>query len=416
MAKRVLAFFPHNPIPARTGAHQRCLQILAALIKGGAEVHFLSSSPHSDSPWTSGSRDHLEKMGVKAVHIYEPNYFESIENRVYRFRRRYTSLGADVLARIHCSLTFRRWFRRTLSRVQPDIVFVNYITYDPLLTREVRQHVKTVIDVHDLTVPNDALNSVATSILQAGDDVEWNALIEDPWSAAPLNYDALRHECQLYAAYHTVIAISSADHRAIVSMAPLSKVSWLPFVPSPQVSRNTYDGPALITPSGNPFNQVGIRLLCSAVESHLQHLRSPIKISLTGVHELPRAQTRVQQVGFVNSLEPLYESAAFLLNPTFLGTGQQIKIAEAMANGLAVLGFETVRSSSLIEHDKTGLLASSVQEFADYADRLWRDHSVRQRLGDQAREAMRSLGRSIDGEYIWNTIVDSGTPSALAVH
>ena len=48
---KVLFFFPHNPYPAKSGAHKRCLEMLSGLRELGCEVTLMSSTLSSETPW-----------------------------------------------------------------------------------------------------------------------------------------------------------------------------------------------------------------------------------------------------------------------------------------------------------------------------------------------------------------------------
>ena len=77
--KRAVVWFPHNPVPPRTGAHQRCLSLLRGLQELGWSSVLLSSEL-AHNPWTDSSVEELkyrlrprraallpESAGVEAV-------------------------------------------------------------------------------------------------------------------------------------------------------------------------------------------------------------------------------------------------------------------------------------------------------------------------------------------------------------
>ena len=60
-------------------------------------------------------------------------------------------------------------------------------------------------------------------------------------------------------------------------------------------------------------------------------------LRFTSINDPVRPAESVTLRGFVNDLDPLLASARFAICPVFGGTGQQIKIVEAIARGLPVV-------------------------------------------------------------------------------
>ena len=73
---------------------------------------------------------------------------------------------------------------------------------------------------------------------------------------------------------------------------------------------------------------------------------------------------------------------------SFWGTGQQIKIVEAMAHGVPVVALRDSAERSPLQHGISGLVANNADEFGDYTIRLWNDADLCRKLGDAARETI----------------------------
>jgi glycosyltransferase involved in cell wall biosynthesis len=89
---------------------------------------------------------------------------------------------------------------------------------------------------------------------------------------------------------------------------------------------------------------------------------------------------------FIPDLKSFYAKSSFLICPLIAGTGQNVKIIEAMAHGLTVVATKYSQQSSPIEHGVSGFVANSVEEFAEYTIRLWKDKALRKKMGQAARE------------------------------
>src|SRR5271169_1222930 len=85
---KALLFFPHNPSPPRTGAHQRFIEIALALGKLGYEVHFLSSRMVSETPWTDDSLTALKNLGIADIRVHRAGLFDFLVARPIVFWHR----------------------------------------------------------------------------------------------------------------------------------------------------------------------------------------------------------------------------------------------------------------------------------------------------------------------------------------
>jgi glycosyltransferase involved in cell wall biosynthesis len=96
----------------------------------------------------------------------------------------------------------------------------------------------------------------------------------------------------------------------------------------------------------------------------------------------------VELLGLLESLRPTYTNAAFAVNPVLAGTGQQVKIVDAMAHGLPVVALSNTAANSPLRHGVNGFLARNAEEFAEYVLALWNDRALCRRLGQAARETI----------------------------
>jgi glycosyltransferase involved in cell wall biosynthesis len=98
--------------------------------------------------------------------------------------------------------------------------------------------------------------------------------------------------------------------------------------------------------------------------------------------------TGVRLVGYVPDLAAEYAQARFAIVPVYGGTGQQVKIVEAMAHGLAVVALKPAADRSPLRHRETGLVAAKAEEFAESVLELWNNPELCRRLGEAAREVV----------------------------
>jgi glycosyltransferase involved in cell wall biosynthesis len=95
---------------------------------------------------------------------------------------------------------------------------------------------------------------------------------------------------------------------------------------------------------------------------------------------------RVEYLGMVDNYQKVLGSARFVIVPTATGTGQQIKIFEALAYGVPVVCFRAA-VPGLMDSYATGVVCVDTdEEFAEAVGRMWRDQSFYQQLLSGAKE------------------------------
>jgi glycosyltransferase involved in cell wall biosynthesis len=152
---------------------------------------------------------------------------------------------------------------------------------------------------------------------------------------------------------------------------------------------NSYDGPSLLPVGNNPFNVQGYVYFVRRVLPSVRARCPDFVLRVTGpcCHRLSPVEG-VDLAGFVPDLAAALARARFLVCPVFGGTGQQIKIIEAMAHGVPVVALEAAAQSSPMRHGVNGLVARDAEEFAEHVCRLWTDRALCRQLGAAARETV----------------------------
>ncbi len=395
MKPHVFVFFPHNPYPPASGAHQRCLEVLRVLIDLDCEVTFLSATNSSDTPWEQASIDWLEGMGVAAVHVYRSPRWNSrlkaMLAKAYWMVNRRTGISRPIAVDSPWFTPpgMRRWFTHIVRQAKPDIMVMNYAHWDGLL-QEVRARFRIrIIDTHDLVSLNSAMRLVLAPRLAQPLVVENvpAAIVQEDFFAQQ-GVKASPDEFAVYDRYDYTLAISPGEATIIAAHAPKTKVVLAPMTqPIPPLG-NTYAAPPLFAAGATPLNLQGYLYLVKRVMPRVLREVPGFSLHVTGTIAklLPATpENGIVIRGFVPSIADVYATAGYAICPVLGRTGQQIKIVEAMAHGLPVVALSNTAAGSPLKHGVNGFIAEDADSFARYLIELWHDRALCRRLGEAAR-------------------------------
>jgi glycosyltransferase involved in cell wall biosynthesis len=382
MPARVLVYFPHNPWPPRTGAHRRCLQILDGLVQIGARVHLASTKQFSEHPWTEESILALQVRGLEKVWVYQ------------RFRGQWRLEGWEARLRGRndshfCSWWLRRWFANLIRRIRPHSVVINYTLADRLLDHARFSRINRVLEMHDLVSVNAQMRlGLDRRVSQFARTGKAGELFDTDLRWAD-NFNPSDEELAIYDRYDAVIAIARREQSLLEKTLRHARVEWVPMHIPPVKIDNSYESPPIFLASGNRFNQVGLLLLLSEVLDRVRAKCPDFQLDIAGdILQFAIPTKAVRYLGYIPNLADICGKAAFAVCPVFSGTGQQIKLIEAMAHGLPVVAFRRAAAESPLRHGETGLVAENVDEFAMHLIALWRNRDLCRRLGNAARALM----------------------------
>jgi glycosyltransferase involved in cell wall biosynthesis len=384
---KTLVFFPHNPYPASTGAHRRCLEMLAGLRDLGCEIVLFSSNLYSDQGWTQESIDTLKsKYGIETF-IYQRTqadvqYLESCCTKSQVSKVNWDYFNAPGMMN-----SFKQIFRQ----FKPNLVMVSYSLWGKLISGEEFDSVIKVIDTIDIFSLTMQMFQILTP--------HFSQQPIDPFSIAPeitnedffknLNLHPEKEEYDICDLYDYTIAISQKEGDLFADHTQQTKQLYVPMtVDLPKIS-NTYSESPLFVISSNCFNIQGAVYFTTKILPLIVKSIPDFKLQVAGAGGSRLAAIPELDIcGFVEDLSPLYIQSGFAICPLIGGTGQQVKIVEAMAHGLPVIALINVAETSPIEHGINGFIAHNAEEFARYTVALWSDRDLCRKMGTAARKTM----------------------------
>jgi hypothetical protein len=95
----------------------------------------------------------------------------------------------------------------------------------------------------------------------------------------------------------------------------------------------------------------------------------------------------VKAIGHASDYENLLAGSSFTICPTFVGTGQQMKIHESLAYGKPVVCYSQALPPRMRNHDLGIVHADNPPDFAANVSKMFVDHHWRDTLAGQAVEA-----------------------------
>lgn len=115
------------------------------------------------------------------------------------------------------------------------------------------------------------------------------------------------------------------------------------------------------------------------------------------LQDLGESDRRVRVTGFVDDVRPYFREAIVYVCPIRIGGGTRLKILDALAMGMPLVGTTFACSGIAVEHERNVLLADDPDSFVDEVVRLLDDSILRSRLASSGRDLVLR-------EYSWDVV------------
>lgn len=366
---RIALFFHHCPFPPRAGCHQRLLQMLRGLRELGQEVTLISPANDTLYPWTEWQVETLQREYVAHVSLVP---------------------GKAIPERV------RDWFAPIVRELDPDIIWVNYAQWAYWLAAETFGP-PTVLDTYDLIARNQVYQEHVQSLMTRDDNEVWQpaspALFDNFVPREP-DPKQLGWELDIHQRFTAVITISPEEHQLLQEIDPDLPTHYIPFSPEfPSEGLPALSGPPVFVAADNVFNVQAYYFLRDRVIPQLLPFLPAVKIHVIGnLGKRVKSAPWFKMTDSIPDLGDIYRTAAFSLCPLLSGTGQKIKVLEAMARGVPVLSMQQPAQSCGLQPEFSRV-ASTAAEFSEHFRELWSNRSLCRELGEAGREfAKREFG------------------------
>jgi ADP-heptose:LPS heptosyltransferase/glycosyltransferase involved in cell wall biosynthesis len=382
ISKKVLAFFPHNLMPPKTGAHKRCLDLLLSLRAAGHDVTLVSSTLFTDFPWQKESIDRLKAEHGITVFLHRGTAEDRLHLRSHDRQTDWSYFTPPSLVQL---------FRRAFDALKPEIVFITYAMWGGLVADKAFDASVLIMEMQDLVTRNQKLRNHA--LQSAGKTpIDPRTVLSsfiDEGFYRQIDTAPSPSEFRVYNRFDIVTAIAPAEAALVAANTDRPKVVTLPHAFKANYCENSYSLSPVFVIGANIFNFQGYAYFVNKVLPLVRREHPDFVLRIVGDAGKRLIQTPgIEMTGFVSDLETIYSKAAFAICPLIGGTGQQIKIIEAMSYGAPVVTLANVADSSPVIHKENGFIAENAEEFAHFMLMLLNDRELCAKLGEAARRTI----------------------------
>lgn len=374
-ATRIIFLAWESPWPAYYGGALRTLGLLKELSK----VYTIDLVVLSRKALSAEQRRELQKYAssIASVPMAGSDLLNKLRVLVHMFTHRMP---------YHCALLDLSFCRAPgiLEQVLsfPDVVYASYGSWGTL-ARDRNAH-NWILDQHNADV--DFWRAYASQSPNL-----WLKL------AALANWRlAAKYFPEVYTCVGRVVAVCEEDRQLTLLVNPKARVDVIEngvdcaYYAPDRIPRS---GPPrlLFTGTSVPRNVMALRQFTSNVWPLIRRQLPENELWVAGNFK-PEAQTEFKKydnlhfTGRVEDIRPYFNQSDVFIAPFEETHGSKLKIAEAMAMGMAIVSTpEGIRGFSLIDGESV-LVAHTPQQFADYAITLLLDPERREQLGKAARQ------------------------------
>jgi glycosyltransferase involved in cell wall biosynthesis len=403
MHGHVLIFYPHNPFCPRHGSHLRCLQQLADL-RSQYRIIFASSLETSDSDWPQ-RRQQLDELGNR----FRIDHLSIFELSLLCRARRISLLLVRTISKIldrplsgAVDAAIRRffhlaWFSFLAVKYRPKAIIVHY-TYWSYLSRCIGGGVR-ILELHDILPVNHHLTRMVVGSLQR---IETGISCSDRPHIGYIDYvaqlpesvaDEVRNICLNLNQYDLIWMISQREERLLRELG-LQTVSDVIYpVTRGSIAYSKKDSPPILPIGPNPFNTYSLtRFIDDVIPLVDAQLLEQNEIQVTGRFwcdqqlDLP---TSMRYYGIVDDYVDRLTRSAFMIAATFVGTGQQIKIFEALGAATPVIAYRAAVPADVLNEYPSIIAVDEPRDFAAMINNLLSDSGLLQHYCDLAQDGAR---------------------------
>lgn len=413
---KVVFFAEYFNYPPLNGGDRRMLSLIQAYQKLGFSVVFCGTCPAR----LSGEKEKQAQTMQTALGV-DAHYIILSEQIAAQMKNSHNKLniGENAIDEFY-SMPVLAEMRRLVAALQPSILHVNYCYFGWIGAAAEGLDCHRVLDTHDLISRRVAMNKEMLRVVggrRPQSIKQVSRMAHDASRFAALRYNLLPEELLQLAQFDTVLMISPDEASFLAPRMATDSVRTLEmfsvYAPAQKLLKESSKIRAVFAGGNNIYNFLG----AAAIQNHIlpymeSHIQNPNAFSMRVVGDVGLSMTEgplLEITGRLPDVEIGYFDVDFAICPIPAGTGQNVKIIEALSRGLPVLAYGDIGRTANVIHGVNGLLANSVQSLRRNVLDLIEDDAKRNALTQSTKDWAAKHFNQIDFENaLWKALKTTG--------
>ena len=287
----------------------------------------------------------------------------------------------------------KRWFRDLAVKNGVELIVVNY-TYWSWIVEKIDRWILRVLELHDLISINAYLQKEVLKQLLISDrhmSLRKNAKQLGYVNDLDQLPNKVRGDLNIELAnidwFDRIWSIAERESKLIREIDTSITVETI--IPTIRSNAYSYDRQkySLLPTGPNVFNTYSLLRFIRTIHPQITFVENA-KIYVTG-NLLPNLKFdcphSIEYLGMVDNYEKVLGSARFVIVPAAVGTGQQMKIFEALAYGVPVVCFRASVPEFLVSDTNGVVCVDTDEEFAAAIGLMWSDDAFYEKVSNGAR-------------------------------
>lgn len=386
--KRIVIFYESNPFPVQSNADSRIFAYITMLKKLGIKILLFSfDDDHNCCPssrWTMSSINHLRRRTGISVEIFKNKNNDNIDKRPL----------ISTKNGLYDNTNLKSAFSVACKDFNADSVLIFGTKWASLIDDEAFEGIKKSVDIDGFTSTRFHKQSILANILEGQNtpiDIKDSKIktIANTKLFNKVNNRIDNWEIDTCNTFDYVITHSNGEKRYLKDKVAKEKIKKIPLAAPANYLNNFYDSAPLFIMDDDTFNLQGYVFFMTEVLPLIISQKPDFTLRITGQGaETIQDTSHVKKTTYVKDYKHEYSSASFIISPIIGSVGQQMKIVEAMANGVAGVTLSNTIDVFPIKHGKNGFIAKNASEFAEFVLKLYMDNSLCRRTGSNARNTV----------------------------
>lgn len=347
--------------------------------------------------WPADLASVSRQLGVKDTNIYENSFPGIFENQIFLAARIYYGVkrvfslfrGPNITKSRVRNVLLQYWFAGIARKKNVDLVVVSY-TYWSDIVEKIPVKIIRVMELMDLIpIYQHLVTEVSRQIISKDGCVE---LIPEPddlgyvssvGQLPPIVIESLRCNILELDKYNLIWSISERETNIVREINPAFRIDTIyPRIANQGDTLKNHDY-ALMPTGPNIFNTYSILRFFKYIKPFVVYPSEDAKILITGFSlanskfTLPEG---VKNLGSVDDYLSVLKRARFFIVATSVGTGQQLKIFEALSNGIPVVCFKIALPEEMQKASLGIVSVDNDRDFAEAVSKMWNDEEYYQRI------------------------------------